>query len=329
MGVPRGPRAPIDERAFHRWLARTAPESTDRLPALSDDVAALPVRAGLVLLTTDAFCEGTHFTTASPPREVGRALVEVNLSDLASKGAEPVGFLLDLLVPPGTPTRWATEVVRGVRAALRPHGAPLLGGDTKPASRPTLVGTALGWRSGGELPGRHRAQAGDLVAVTGTVGRGGLAALRSRAGSARSRGRSMLAMRARVREGIHLAPVVHAMIDTSDGLYESAHLIAEASHCRVLLDPAALPLDPGLLRAIRSPARLRAVAGFGGDYELLATLPPAAWGGARDALERLGCPLTVIGSVRAGRGAFWQEGGRARPLPRAGWDPFHPRLPSG
>jgi thiamine monophosphate kinase len=112
------------------------------------------------------------------------------------------------------------------------------------------------------------------------------------------------------------------MTDTSDGVLESAHLIAEASRTKLLLDPETLPLDPELRRRVRSPTERLRVAGFGGDYELFATMDPQRLLEARRALGRLRCPLTVIGSVRSGRGAFWQGARGESPLPLAGWDPF-------
>jgi thiamine-monophosphate kinase len=320
----RGPRA-IDERSFHAWLAATArPPRPGELP-LGDDVAALPVPGGIVLLTTDAFTEGTHFLPSSPPVAIGRALVESNFSDLASKGAIPVAFLLDLLVPRGTPELWARGIVRGVRAALRPYRLDLAGGDTKPAAGRTLVGTAVGFTRNRRLPRRDRARVGDLLAVTGVVGRGGRIALLSsdrRPGASPSGPRAMLGIHARVAEGRRLARYAHSMLDTSDGLFESVHLLAGASQVSVELDADRIPYDAVLLRQVRNPARRLAIAAFGGDYELVAALSRSRFEHARRELASLGCRLTVVGAVRRGHGASVDLGGRRIALPHAGWDPF-------
>ncbi|MGI0052955.1 MAG: AIR synthase related protein, partial [Thermoplasmata archaeon] len=101
----RAPAAPpIDEAEFHAWLRGqlTRPAPGAALP-FGDDVAAFDLGSRRLLATTDAFAEGTHFLARSPPHAVGRALAEANLSDLASKGGRPIGFLLALLLPPGTP----------------------------------------------------------------------------------------------------------------------------------------------------------------------------------------------------------------------------------
>ncbi|MGI0054053.1 MAG: hypothetical protein ACRECR_07365, partial [Thermoplasmata archaeon] len=114
-----------------------------------------------------------------------------------------------------------------------------------------------------------------------------------------------------------------------DGLFAAARLMAGASRVALLLDPDRLPMVPGLTRALPDPAERLRIAGFGGDYELLAALPPASVVGARAALAPLDCPLTEIGRVVPGRGAWRTGPGGRSPLPPTGWDPFRPGLPGG
>jgi thiamine-monophosphate kinase len=320
-GSPR-----IAERPFHAWLARTTRRDRFNRFPVGDDVAALalgPRGSGLTALTTDAFVLGTHFRANDPPRAVGRALAEANLSDLASKGAVPVGFLLDLLVPSEQPVAWCESVVRGVRDSLRPYSVELSGGDTKWAPTPVLVGTAIGYLSPGPVPRREGARAGDLLLVTGAVGAGAAAALRGRGGDRAGR----LAIHARVEAGLRLRPLSHAMVDTSDGLTEAAHLLAGASGVAIELDEARIPWDPRLRRRGRDAMARFALATYGGDYELLAAVPARSALRALRAVRSTGGAATVVGSVGRGRGV-WARGPTGRvPLPRGSWDPFHPSTP--
>lgn len=317
-------RPGFSEREFHRWLAgHLSAGRTGPLP-IGDDTAALPLGGGrLALLTTDALVEGTHFLAGSPPRSVGRAAAEVSLSDLAAKGGRPVAFLLDLLIPPWTPARWAREVALGAEAALARHGAHLVGGDTKASDRPAVVGTLFGVGRSAALAPRSGARPGDLLVVTGRVGEGGLAAERlERFGPTPAVLQGLLDVRARVREGPSVARAAHAVVDTSDGLAEGARLLAEASRAKVVVDWERLPLAPGLLRTAAPRPALVGRAFFGGDYELLAALPARRLGGLRRALARTGCPLTVVGAVERGRGAVLRTARGVRPMPAPGWDPF-------
>jgi thiamine-monophosphate kinase len=329
MTGPSAPRTPaIDERAFHAWLGRQLTGRRQGLLPMGDDAAALRVPRGRVaVLSTDALVEGTHFLEESPPGLVGAAAAHVSLSDIGSKGAEPAALLLELIVPPGTPRRWAEAVVRGAHRAGTRFGAPLVGGDTKPGPARVVVSTVLGWGQPGRLAPRSGARRGDLLVTTGSVGRGGLAAhLLGRAtlpGRTRlATLRALLEVHPRVREGIAVNAFAHATLDTSDGIADAAGLLAAASGVRVIVEEGRLPLARGVAAASRSRAERRAIAFFGGDYELLSTLRREDLSRAVAAVRRAGCSLTVIGRIERGRGAWLDDGNRTARMPAGGWRPF-------
>jgi thiamine-monophosphate kinase len=315
----------IREREFHAWLARTLPSGRTGLLPLGDDAAALrPPPGSVAVLSTDALVEGSHFLHDSPAALVGRAATAVSLSDLGAKGAAPSGVLLAILVPPRTPQWWAENVVRGADAMAAAFGARVIGGDTKPGPTRTVVSAAIGWGRPDRLAPRTGARPGDVLVTTGTVGRGGLAfdRLRRGHGTRAELLRAMLDVRPRVREGATLARWAHAMLDTSDGLSESCRLMADASGVRVLVVERRLPLERALATARLSPGARRAVAFFGGDYELLAAIPRHRVAAAARAVEKANGRLTEIGSVVPGRGAVLSTGTREIAMPAGGWDPF-------
>src|ERR1700741_2660185 len=85
-----------------RPLTRGAPGAFE----LKDDAAIVPQRAGHDLgVTKDAIVESVHFPAGEAPALVARKLVRVNLSDLASKAAEPFAAFLAGSWPPGFPER--------------------------------------------------------------------------------------------------------------------------------------------------------------------------------------------------------------------------------
>jgi len=314
--------AVFSERAFHAWLARGArPSSGIPLP-LGDDGAALRLRPGRVaLITTDALVEGTHFLGGSPPKLIGRAVASVNLSDVAAKGGRPLGLLPDLLLSPATPARSARDVVESARREMRRWGADLVGGDTKPSAARAVVGTILAEAEPGRLAPRTGARPGDALLVTGTVGRGGAAAARLGRGRVEtSTLEGLLTIDPRLREGRVLVRFAHAMLDTSDGIAESARLLALASGVRVVVDRELLPDDPAVRRL--PVDRREAALFFGGDYELLASVPAPRAAAAIRAVERVGGTATLVGRVERGRGAFLRRGNAVGAMPRAGWDPF-------
>ena len=65
--------------------------------ALADDAAMMRPKAGEdLVVTTDFLGAGVHFFADDAPESIARKALRVNLSDLAAKGAEPVGYLLAL-----------------------------------------------------------------------------------------------------------------------------------------------------------------------------------------------------------------------------------------
>ncbi|HLM92153.1 MAG TPA: thiamine-phosphate kinase [Thermoplasmata archaeon] len=322
---PRG-SAPIREREFHAWLAAHLEAGTGGLLPLGDDAAALtPPEGRVAVLTTDSLVEGTHFLRDSPPERVGAAAAAVSLSDAAAKGATPAALLLALLLPRGTPSKWAESVALGADRMGARFGAPLVGGDTKPSPVRAVVSTVLAWGREDCLAPRTGARPGDLVVTTGTVGHGGWAAHRwTASGSSKVRRRAalleLLRVEPRVYEGVALAPWAHAMLDTSDGLAEASRLLAEASRVRVVIEEDALPLYPAL--DALPPSERWPAAFYGGDYELLATLPPTVLSRARTAVEKVGRRLTVIGRVDRGSGSWLESAGARHVMPPGGWQPF-------
>jgi len=110
------------------------------------------------------------------------------------------------------------------------------------------------------------------------------------------------------------------MLDTSDGLAEASRLLAEASRVRVVIEEDALPLYPAL--DALPPSERWPAAFYGGDYELLATLPPTVLSRARTAVEKVGRRLTVIGRVDRGSGSWLESAGARHVMPPGGWQPF-------
>ena len=210
--------------------------------------------------------EGVHFLSDQDPADVAWKLVAVNLSDLAAKGAEPLGVLLGYQLG-----RDDARFLAGLQEALSHFGTALLGGDTVSGEASQALGlTAIGRATYCPAPGRSGAKAGDGLYVTGPVGAAmmGYESLREGGdGSAETiayrRPNALLA------QGQALAPHVSAMMDISDGLLLDASRLARASGVTLALDSSAIP--------IATPQDRRADAlRWGDDYQLLFTAPTSA-----------------------------------------------------
>lgn len=261
---------------------------------LSDDTATL---AGLTI-TTDTLVEGVHFLPDDPPGDVAWKLVATNLSDLAAKGARVEGILLNY---PLGDNAWDDAFLDGLASALTAFGCALLGGDTVtlPAGAPRVL-TLTAFGADAAAPPRSGARASDALYVTGTIGDAGAGLAIARAGH----GDAVLLSRyrrpiPRLAEGRALAPLVHAMMDVSDGLLIDAMRMAAASGLAVAIELAAIPLAPGVTDALRA-------ATAGDDYELLFAAAPDV---------TLPAPATRVGTFSAGTGLSLTHDGRPVPLP--------------
>lgn len=273
------------EPAFIKALRVLATHPAAR--GLDDDCAVLEIGAEVLILTHDALAEGVHFLPGQDPADVAWKLVATNLSDLASKGAEPIGVLLGYQLGQDD-----ARFVEGLREVLDHYQVPLLGGDTISAAGPQVLGlTALGRATHRPIPSRSGAQPGETVWVTGPLGAAmlGFEALQSGQGDSLAYRRP----RALLFEGRMLAPAVSAMMDISDGLLLDCCRMAKASGVTIALDRSAIPI------ATDEERRDEALR-WGDDYQLLFTLaanmsPP--------------CPAHPIGSVeKAGKASLLLDG---------------------
>jgi thiamine-monophosphate kinase len=310
---PSRGRAP--EPAFIASLRALATSQAAR--GLLDDAAVLTVGGTALVLTHDVIVEGVHYLRADPPEDVAWKLLAVNLSDLAGKGARPLGALMGYSLGDA---EWDRRFVEGLRHALLTFNVPLLGGDTvsPPLGAPRSLGlTAIGEASG-PVPSRSGARAGDEVWVSGSIGDAG-------AGLAIARGDrdgpDALALRyrrplPRLDAGQALAPVVSAMMDISDGLLIDASRLAKASGLSVTLDVGQIPLSSDYIcfAGADQSARL-AAATAGDDYELLFSTRSEQAGEIGRLSARLGLPLTRIGQMREGAGLNLFDNAGPVPLP--------------
>src|SRR6478672_13181187 len=93
----------------------------------NDDAAAIAPPAGHdLVLKTDGLIEGVHFFPDDPADDVGRKALRVNLSDLAAKGARPLGFLLAIALPKGFSEGWLARFTQGLGADAQAYQCPLL-----------------------------------------------------------------------------------------------------------------------------------------------------------------------------------------------------------
>lgn len=315
-------------REFELIAKLFAPLATSKAAlGLKDDVALLHASAADdLVLTTDAIVEGIDFFARDLADTVAKKALRINLSDLAAKGATPVGYLLTLMLPHRIDVRWLRSFTKGLRADQRRYGITLLGGDLSATRGPLSVSiTALGSVPKEKAILRSGAKPGDLVFVTGTIGDagGGLAALKAKKRVAALIARYRLP-EPRVAFGRALLGIANAAIDVSDGLLADLGHLADVSNVRIEIDAARIPRSRAL-RDLWGPgeaALVRAVTA-GDDYEIAFTARPKDRARVLAAAKRSGTRVSEIGLAKTGRGvALINSDGRPIRVKKRGWQHF-------
>lgn len=231
---------------------------------LADDAAVLEIGAETLVLTQDSMVEGVHYLPRQDMADVAWKLVTTNLSDLAAKGAEPLGVLYSHMLGAND-----ERFLAGLREVLTTYDVPLLGGDTVSANGPRSFSlTAIGRATHTPVPSRSGAKPGDALYLSGPVGAAmmGFEALQNGTEGDSAAYRRPVPLLA---TGRALAPLVSAIMDVSDGLLLDANRMANASAVTVDIDRCAVP--------IATPENRRDDAlRWGDDYQLLFTGPADA-----------------------------------------------------
>lgn len=317
-------------------LAAAAPEGTgsDVLVGPGDDTAYLRT-GGAVLATTDTMVRGRDWLDRwSSARDVGGKVVAQNLADLAAMGGAGTGILVTLVAPGDLEVAWALDFTEGLAAAAGRAGVPVLGGDLSSSAGAVMVSvTALG-----EIPGpgpvlRSGAAAGEVLAVSGALGRSAAGLELLRRGDSDVWPAAEVADRAAALVGYHCCPDpdlaqgpiaaaagTSAMIDVSDGLVRDGGRVARASGVRIDLDPDAVAeLVAPLAEVLGEAAGLECVLTGGEEHVLLATFDPSMVPSGWTVLGTVSAAGEALGHAAGQTSGMWWHG---EPLTGGGWDHF-------
>ena len=201
----------------------TKPGKNTIVGAGDDDCAVLDIGGDNYLLaTTDMLHRKTDFPQQMSGWQIGWMSVAVNLSDLASKGAKPLGILMAIGVPPDTELGFFDDIIKGMDTCARSFRTQVIGGDMDSHEELTMTGTALGLVNKELLIIRSGANTGDIVCVTGNLGTAGaaLVLLKKNINADQEILKALFEPIPRINEGMALAKTcaVTSMMDISDGL---------------------------------------------------------------------------------------------------------------
>ncbi len=221
-----------------------------RNPALENlgDAAVLEAAGTRLALSTDSFVVQPLFF---PGGSIGELAVNGTVNDLAVSGAEPKFLSASFILEEGFSLAQLAAIVDAMSKAAATAGVQIVTGDTKVVERGHgdgcyITTAGIGVLRPGIQVGPHRAQPGDAVIVSGTIGDHGMAIMSVREGlEFQSQIRSdCAALNGMIADVLAAAGVaVHAMRDpTRGGLASTLNEIAQASDVGIVIDESSLPV---------------------------------------------------------------------------------------
>ena len=274
----------MNELALVEMLRRLAGPAGITL-GIGDDCAIYRPRPKEELLfTADQSIEGVHFLPDQPPSIIGHNALARSLSDIAAMGGDPRFCLVSLAVPAERGDKFITALYRGLLTLARRTGTVLAGGDLAHSNKVYCDVMVCGSTARGQALRRSGARPGDLLYVSGRLGK-------------KWGGR----IQPRLTLGRILRRRATSCMDLSDGLSLDLHRLCLASGVAAVVDRVPIVRGANLERALHG----------GEDYELLFTLPP------RKSPPR---GTTLIGSIVKGHAGAIQFQGQ--PLAPRGYDHF-------
>jgi len=280
---------------------------------LTDDAAFITPPPGCdLVLKTDAIIGGVHFFPDDAAHTVASKALRVNLSDLAAKGARPLGFLLSLALPKDIGEAWLADFADGLRGDAVLYACPLFGGDTDRTPGPITISIAMfGSVPEGTMVRRAGARPGDRIFVSGTIGDAALG-LSVRNGTATGWTLSdaqRLHLLSRYllpqpRNALAEAVRTHASaaMDVSDGLAGDLAKLCRVSQVAAEVEVSRVPLSDAAKAAIAADASMLETALTGGDdFEVVCTVPADKAESFYAAAQAANVPVSEIGQIAKGQ----------------------------
>ncbi len=292
-------------KVIDRFFAGRGQQRRDVELSVGDDCALVnPAENKSIAISCDTLVENVHFFADIPAKALGYKAVAVNLSDLASMGAEPAWMTLAITMPE-VDELWLEEFSNSLSTTAEYYGLALVGGDTTRGPKSITI-TINGQVPTGKALTRCGAKNGDWIYVTGTLGDSAL-------GLDLLRGKHNLSEAAtsyfierhyyptpRVLAGQALRDLASSAIDISDGLVSDIGHILSRSGVGAVINVDELPISEMMSQSVSLEDALGYALTGGEDYELLFTVSEAQRGALEVALSHSGVSFAQIGQISTG-----------------------------
>lgn len=242
------------------------------------DAALITVSGMRLAYSTDSFVVRPLFF---PGGNIGELAVNGTVNDIAMRGAQPLFLSAGFILEEGMSLERLASIAGSMGAAARRAGVKLVAGDTKVVDRGHGDGVYINTSGFGIVPegvdiGPTRAQPGDMIIVSGTIGDHGIAILSVREGLEFGAPieSDTAPLNGLVADMLDETRNIHVLRDpTRGGVASVLNEIARASQVGIVIDERKLPVQD----AVRAACELLGMDPIyvANEGKLIAIVPPA------------------------------------------------------
>ena len=242
------------------------------------DAALITVGGMRLAYSTDSFVVRPLFF---PGGNIGELAVNGTVNDIAMRGAQPLFLSAGFILEEGMSLDRLAAIAGSMGAAARRAGVKLVAGDTKVVDRGHGDGVYINTSGFGIIPegvdiGPMRAQPGDVIIVSGTIGDHGIAILSVREGLEFGAPieSDTAPLNGLVADMLDETRTIHVLRDpTRGGVASALNEIARASQVGIVIDERKLPVQD----AVHAACELLGMDPIyvANEGKLIAIVPPA------------------------------------------------------
>ena len=289
---------------FIRSIQQQNYRNSEIIKGIGDDAAIFRQPYRHVVTAVDTFVENVHFSKETMSLfQVGYRALAANISDMAAMGAEPISYLVSIVIPKKYSSDDLKEIYLGLHTIAKDYQLDLIGGDTVTGNALVLSVTINGAVNQNRIRYRSLMQPDDIIFVTGTLGdsAAGLDILLNKHTDIKNSDylierHQLPTPRVNFSSGLKNINRV-ALNDISDGLASEANELAEASQLSIYLDASEMPRSDALKQFSMSK-QLNYILNGGEDFELIGSVSPTNWGELRQVAEKTNTPIKKVGYVK-------------------------------
>ena len=232
-----------------------------------------------LVVTKDILISEMHFFRNDPPNLIAQKALNKNLSDLASMGATPYGYLMGISLPKNIDKKFIESFCDGLNFIKNLHDLDLFGGDTNFNANNIMIMSVTMFglvNKNQNLMPHDKAKIGDKIYISGELGNSyaGYLILSGKINVNKDDYQEFidryLTFQCKIDLGLKIIDKANACTDISDGLKKDLTKICNASNLSANIDIRKIPINKKIKNLIeKNIITLDEILSWGDDYELL------------------------------------------------------------